>query len=229
MVYLIPSFLADEARETIPPYVIEAVKRCGVIFAENLRTARRFLKAMDQDIDIDSFAWFAMHKAEDSLISAFREKCRQGSTIAILSEAGCPGIADPGQILVAEAQKMNIVVKPLVGPSSILLSLMASGMNGQQFTFHGYLPIHDAARMKKLRELEAHALKTGTTHLFIETPFRNDKLLETILQSCKPTTRLCIAMNITGSTERIQTKRIGQWRDEPPKLHKIPVIFLLGV
>src|SRR6185312_16562124 len=135
MVYLVPSFLSENAVETIPDYVIASVKNCSVIFAENERTARRFLKAMDKEIVIDDFEWHAIHKAEAEQINVFKQKIKEGKNIAIISEAGCPGIADPGQILVEEAQKLNVDVKPLVGPSSILLALMASGFNGQHFCF----------------------------------------------------------------------------------------------
>src|SRR5665811_1676728 len=141
MVYLIPSFLAEDAVETIPPYVLEAVKNCQVIFAENERTARRFLKSMSKEIVIDNFEWYTIHKVEQEQINNFRQKIKEEKNIAIISEAGCPGVADPGQILIYEAQKMNVAIKPLVGPSSILLALMASGLNGQHFSFEGYLPI----------------------------------------------------------------------------------------
>jgi 16S rRNA (cytidine1402-2'-O)-methyltransferase len=153
MVYLIPSFLSENAVDTIPVYVIRAVKNCTVIFAENERTARRFLKSMDKEIVIDNFEWHAIHKAEEEQINIFKEKIKAGKNIAIISEAGCPGIADPGQILIAEAQKMNVEIKPLVGPSSILLSLMASGFNGQHFCFLGYLPIDNAERVKKIKQI----------------------------------------------------------------------------
>ncbi|HEV2830670.1 MAG TPA: SAM-dependent methyltransferase, partial [Hanamia sp.] len=129
MIYLIPSFLSENATETIPPYVLMAVKNCQVIFAENERTSRRFLKMMDKEIVIDKYEWYAIHKAEMEQINVFKQKIKEGKNIAIISEAGCPGVADPGQILVNEAQQLNVQVKPLVGPSSILLALMASGLN----------------------------------------------------------------------------------------------------
>ena len=161
-IYLVPCILADDALETIPAYVLEAVKECQVIFAENERTARRFLKAMDKSIVIDNFEWFAIHKAEEEQLKHFRQKIKEQKNIAIISEAGCPGVADPGQVLVAAAQDMKCHVKPLVGPSSILLALMASGMNGQQFEFVGYLPIDNAARIKKIKELETSSAKNIT-------------------------------------------------------------------
>ena len=227
MIYLIPSFLSENAVETIPAYVMEAVKKCTVIFAENERTARRFLKTMDKEIVIDDFEWHTIHKAEEEQISIFRERIRDKKNIAIISEAGCPGVADPGQVLIAEAQKMNAEIKPLVGPNSILLALMASGLNGQQFSFTGYLPIDNAARIKKIKQLEAESLQKYCTQIFIETPYRNNKLLESILGHANPSTRLCIASEITSANEFILTKTIEQWKKEKLDLHKKPVIFLL--
>jgi 16S rRNA (cytidine1402-2'-O)-methyltransferase len=227
MIYLIPSFLADEAVETIPPYVLEAVKNCQVIFAENERTARRFLKSMSKEIVIDDFEWYTIHKIEQEKVNYFRQKIKEEKNIAIISEAGCPGVADPGQILINEAQRMNVLVKPLVGPNSILLALMASGLNGQHFCFEGYLPIDNLERNKKLKQLEEDSLKDNSTKIFIETPYRNNKLLETVLQHCKLSTRLCIAAELTSSNEWIKTKTIAEWKKENIDLHKKPVIFLL--
>jgi 16S rRNA (cytidine1402-2'-O)-methyltransferase len=227
MIYLIPSFLSENAVETIPAYVMEAVKKCSVIFAENERTARRFLKAMDKEIVIDNFEWHTIHKAEEQMILVFREKLKEGKNIAIISEAGCPGVADPGQVLIAEAQKMHEEIKPLVGPNSILLALMASGLNGQQFSFAGYLPIDNPARIKKIKQLEAESLQKTCTQIFIETPYRNNKLLETILAHGNTSTRLCIAAEITSTAEFIKTKTIEDWKKEKLDLHKKPVIFLL--
>ena len=227
MIYLIPSFVADEAVETIPAYVLTAVKNCQVIFAENERTARRFLKSMSKEIVIDDFEWYAIHKAEKEQISTFRQKIKEEKNIAIISEAGCPGVADPGQVLVYEAQKMNIAIKPLVGPSSILLALMASGLNGQHFSFEGYLPIESVERNKKIKQLEEESSKKNCTQIFIETPYRNNKLFETVLQNCKPLTQLCIASELTSPDEWIKTKTIGEWKKEKRDLHKKPVIFLL--
>ncbi|MEO8112369.1 MAG: SAM-dependent methyltransferase [Ginsengibacter sp.] len=227
MVYLIPSFLSENAVETIPAYVLQAIKHCQVIFAENERTARRFLKSLDREIVIDNFEWHTIHKAEKEMVNIFRQRIKEEKNIAIISEAGCPGIADPGQILIHEAQKLNAVVKPLVGPSSILLALMASGLDGQQFCFTGYLPIDNAERNKKLKQLEEESAKNKSTQIFIETPFRNNKMLEAILQNCKPSTLLCIAAEITSPQEWIKTKTIAEWKNQKTDLHKKPVIFLL--
>jgi len=227
MIYLIPSFLSDNAVETIPAYVLNAVKKCEVIFAENERTARRFLKSMLKEIVIDDFEWHAIHKAEQEQINIFIQKIKEGKNIAIISEAGCPGIADPGQVLIHEAQKMNAAVKPLVGPSSILLALMASGFNGQHFIFNGYLPIDNFERNKKLKQLEEESAKRNCTQIFIETPYRNNKMFENILLNCKSSTQLCIASELTSANEWVKTKTIAEWKNEQIDLHKKPVIFLL--
>ena len=227
MVYLVPSFLSDESTETIPIYVLNAVKDCQVIFAENERTARRFLKSICKEIIIDDYEWHTIHKVEKEQINIFKQKLKEGKNIAIISEAGCPGIADPGQILIHEAQKLNAIVKPLIGPSSILLALMASGLNGQQFCFSGYLPIDNMERNKKIKQLEEESIKEKKTQIFIETPFRNNKIVEAVLQNCKPATQLCIAVEITSPREVIKTKTVAEWKNEKIDLHKKPAIFLL--
>jgi len=226
-VYLIPCVLADDVLETIPAYILDAIKKCQVIFAENERTARRFLKSLDKNIVIDDFEWYAIHKAEEEQVKNFRSKIKEDKNIAIISEAGCPGIADPGQVLIAAAQEMNCLVKPLVGPSSILLALMASGMNGQQFEFTGYLPIDNLARTKKIKELEISSAKNNSTKIFIETPYRNNQLVESLLQHCNSNTKICIAVNITAANERIITLPVSAWKNKKPELHKQPAIFLL--
>lgn len=227
IIYLVPSFISEESTETIPSYVIDAVKDCKVIFAENERTARRFLKSICREIVIDDYEWFTIHKAEPEQLAVFKQKIKEEKNIAILSEAGCPGIADPGQLLVQAAQQMNATIKPLVGPSSILLALMASGMNGQQFQFIGYLPIDIAQRASRLKELEEESSIKKCTQLFIETPYRNNQLLESILKTCKPSTQLCIAAELTSKKEYIKTRSLAEWKNEKPDLHKKPVIFCL--
>jgi len=226
-IFLIPCFLAEDILEPIPAYVLGAIKKCTVIFAENERTARRYLKALDKNIVIDDYEWFTIHKAEEEQVNNFKTKIKEGKNIAIISEAGCPGIADPGQVLIAVAQGMNCIIKPLVGPSSILLALMASGMNGQQFEFIGYLPIDTTARIKKIKELELASAKQNSTKIFIETPYRNNQLLESLIQNCQPNTKLCIGVNITALNESIVTKTIAEWKNKKPELHKLPAIFLL--
>jgi 16S rRNA (cytidine1402-2'-O)-methyltransferase len=175
-VVLIPTFLDEAHLEPIPSYVTTAVKTCTVFFVENEKSARRYLKQLWREMVIDHYKWYAIHKAEDQVKQAFLQHLRNGDTIGIISEAGCPGIADPGQILAAAAQENGFAIKPLTGPSSILLALMASGMNGQRFQFHGYLPIDAIERKKVLKELEADSRKRNCTQIFIETPYRNNQL-----------------------------------------------------
>ncbi len=227
IVYLIPSLLDEGGLKSIPAYVKDVVADCQVFFTENERTARRFLKQVWKEMVIDDYEWFTIHKAEKEVEAAFIQKLNEGKNIGILSEAGCPGIADPGQLLIAAAQQMNVTVKPITGPSSILLALMASGMNGQQFQFIGYLPIDNHEKAKAIKELEAESKKKNCTQIFIETPYRNNQLIETLLKTCNPATRLCIAVDITGEKETIKTKSVADWQKNKPDIHKRPAIFLL--
>jgi len=226
-VYLIPSLLDEDGINTIPSYIIDAAKDCQVFFVENERTARRYLKQIWKTIVIDDYEWFVIAKAEAEIQNIFKEKLKQGKNIGVISEAGCPGVADPGQLLVATAQDMNVEIKPLVGPNSLLLALMASGMNGQQFQFNGYLPIDTAQRVRAIKELEAESQKKNCTQLFIETPYRNNQLVDALLKTCKPSTRLCLAIDLTGKNEWIKTKTIAEWKKESLDIHKRPAIFLL--
>lgn len=226
-VYLIPTVLYDDTMETIPVYILDAVKDCQVFFVENEKTARRFLKKIWKEMIIDNYQWFTIHKAEQDVKKQFLQLLGSGKNIGILSEAGCPGVADPGQLLAEAAQQANIMVKPLVGPSSILLALMASGMNGQCFRFNGYLPIDSADRKKKIRELENDSQINNCTQVFIETPYRNNQLIKDILQSGREETRLCIAVDITAPSESIRTQTIKQWKQQAIDIHKRPAIFLL--
>ena len=227
-VYLIPSPLHEEGMPAIPLYILEAVRQCQVLFVENERTARRFLKKLSKDIVIDDFEWYTIHKSEKELRETFINKLKEGKNAGLISEAGCPGVADPGQWLVAAAQEMDIEIRPLVGPNSILLALMASGMNGQQFKFWGYLPVDAGEREKNIRELETESMNKNCTQIFIETPYRNDQLFQSILKTCMPSTRICIAADLTSPAEWIKTKAIKDWKKLKPSLHKKPVIFLLS-
>lgn len=226
-VYLLPSMLHENGLKTIPVYILDAVKECQVFFVENERTARRYLKQLWKEMVIDDYEWVAIHKAEETVKQKFIRYLKEGKNIGIISEAGCPAIADPGQILVEEAQKNNAIVKPLVGPSSILLALMASGMNGQCFRFLGYLPIDKNNRVIAIGALEKNSQSANCTQMFIETPYRNNQMIESILQNCQPTTRLCIAVNLTGPDEWIKTKTIKEWTQQVPDIHKKPAIFLI--
>ena len=227
VVYLIPAPLEESSLSPLPSYILEVIHLCNVFFVENERTARRYFKKLDSSIVIDNYAWYNMEKGTEDIRSAFIKEVRSGKNIGIVSEAGCPGIADPGQLLVEIAHQEGVVVKPLVGPSSILLALMASGFNGQQFAFHGYLPVDDTERMKKIRSLEEQSAKNKSTQIFIETPYRNDKLLATILKIAHPKTRLCVAVNLTGENEKIWSMSVGEWKKNTPVLHKQPAIFLM--
>lgn len=232
LVYLIPSQLDETGFQVIPFYVTDAIKNCQVLFVENERTARRFLKKLwktylpGQNIVIDDFEWIVSDGSK-SAETLFKQKIKEGKSIGILSEAGCPGVADPGQELIRIAHELNVTVKPLVGPSSILLALMASGMNGQQFQFVGYLPIDTNERIKKIKELEAESQKKNCTQIFIETPYRNNQLMEALCKNCNTSTKLCIAVDLTGENEWIKTRTIDEWRKEKREIHKHPAIFLL--
>ena len=226
VVYLIPSLLDENGLNSIPPYIIEVVKKCNVFFTENERTARRFLKKLWKEMVIDDYEWYIVSGASQAP-DTFMQKLKEGKTIGIISEAGCPGVADPGQQLVSIAHEMNIEVNPLVGPNSILLALMASGMNGQQFQFVGYLPVKEHERIKAIKDLEAESKKKNCTQIFIETPYRNNQLIDVLLKNCKPSTRLCIAADLTGQTEWIRTKTIAEWKMHKSDFHKRPAIFCL--
>lgn len=224
--HLIPSLLDENGTAALPIYITDVLKQCKVLFVENERTARRFLKKLDKGIVIDDYEWFTMTN-ENPNIESFKQKLKEEKKIGIISEAGCPGIADPGQQLVAIAQELNIEVKPLVGPNSILLALMASGMNGQQFKFNGYLPIKDPERNKAIKELETESAKKNCTQIFIETPYRNNQLIDALLNNCQLTTKICIAVDLTSDKEFIKTKAVSEWKKSKPDIHKRPAIFLL--
>jgi 16S rRNA (cytidine1402-2'-O)-methyltransferase len=227
-VLLLPMLLHEEGWEAIPKEVDQWIKSCDVFFVENEKTTRRYFKKIWKEMVIDDYQWFTIHQVEEAQINHFIQILKSGKTIGIVSEAGCAGIADPGQLLVGAAQKLGAIVKPYMGPSSILLSLMASGFNGQGFTFNGYLPIDAAERKKKILQLEQIVNSNGIAQLFIETPYRNNQLFEAILQACHPNTQLCIGVDITGPTESIKTATIQYWKNNKPELHKRLAIFILG-
>jgi 16S rRNA (cytidine1402-2'-O)-methyltransferase len=226
-VYLLPMLLHEEGFDSMPSDVLTWIQQCDAFFVENEKTARRYFKKLWKEMVIDDYTWHAIHKVENEQIHAFTQLIKQGKNIGILSEAGCAGIADPGQILVAAAQELGAIVKPYTGPSSLLLALMGSGMNGQNFHFHGYLPIDALERKKKIQALEAEIKQTGVTQLFIETPYRNNQLFEAIIQNCHPGTKLCVAVELTGPNEWIKTQSVANWKNSKPELHKKLVVFLL--
>lgn len=230
ILYLIPATLGNtEIRETIPGGITRVVREVQVFIVENLRSARRYLKLIDKAIDIDQLTFFELNEhTPPEMLPSFLEGALNGKDTAIISEAGVPGVADPGADVVRIAHDRGIRVVPLTGPSSILLALMASGLNGQHFTFHGYLPVRRNERIRKIRELEEAVRRTGSTQLFIEAPYRNDGMLTDLLATCERSTMLCIAADITLESEMILTRSVGEWRKIKPALHKRPVIFLLG-
>ncbi len=229
-VFLIPSPLHEEGMDQLNAELLHVIESCPVYFVENERTTRRYFrdlwkKVMPGEIfPFDGHEWVVM---DEKAVAIFKQRLKQGINAGIISEAGCPGIADPGQELVAIAQEMNIPVKPMTGPSSILLALMASGMNGQQFRFNGYLPIKNEQRIKAIQELETESGKKKCTEIFIETPYRNDSFMQDLLKTCKARTRLCVAANLSSGLEWIKTKTIADWRKDPPAIGKQPAIFLL--
>ncbi|MFW9624825.1 SAM-dependent methyltransferase [Bacteroides graminisolvens] len=227
--YLLPVTLGDtELNTVLPAYNIEIIQGIKHFIVEDVRSARRFLKKVDREFDIDSLSFYPLNKhtsAED--ISGYLKPLLAGQSMGVISEAGCPAVADPGADVVAIAQRKNLKVVPLVGPSSIILSVMGSGFNGQSFAFHGYLPIEPGERVKRIKQLEQRIYSENQTQLFIETPYRNHKMVDDLLQNCRPQTKLCIAANLTCEGEYIKTRAISEWKGKVPDLSKIPCIFLL--
>ena len=228
--YLIPSILGDNTQlATLPVSILNHIKEIDVFIVENLRTSRRHIKKIYPGKDIDSTTFYAYGKHDTlNLEQDFLPHILNGKNVGLLSEAGLPCIADPGSKIVEYAHDFRIDIVPLVGPSSILLALMASGMNGQNFAFTGYLPIDKNERIKTLRHLESLAKKTGQTQIFMETPYRNHQLFDSILKSCNNNTRLCIASDITLPFEKIKTKTIIEWKQTTIDIHKKPTIFLIA-
>lgn len=228
--YLIPVTLGDTPiSNVLPSYNKEIILGIRHFIVEELRTARRFLKAVEKSIDIDSLTFYEMGKHADiSRFNQYLEPLRKGQSVGVISEAGCPAVADPGADVVAIAQREGLRVVPLVGPSSILLAVMASGFNGQSFAFHGYLPIDAGARTKRLKQLESRSAAEHQTQLFIETPYRNEKLMADLLATCNPQTRLCIAAGLTTEQEYVRSQSIRDWKKNGlPQISKIPTIFAI--
>lgn len=227
--YLLPVTLGDTPFEAVlPPYNKEVLAEIRHFIVEDVRSARRFLKKADRDRDIDALTFYTLNKhTSPEALSGYLHPLEAGHSMGVISEAGCPAVADPGADVVAIAQRKNLKVIPLVGPSSILLSVMGSGFNGQSFAFHGYLPIEAGERARKLKMLEQRVYAEGQTQLFIETPYRNRKMVNDILRNCRPQTKLCIAANLTCEGEYLKTKTVEEWRGKVPDLSGIPCIFLL--
>ena len=228
--YLIPVTLGDTPHsQVLPDYNTEVIRNIRHFIVEDLRSARRFLKKVDRDINIDELTFYAMGKhASPEAFASYLHPLEQGMPVGVISEAGCPAVADPGADVVAIAQRKNLKVVPLVGPSSIIMSVMGSGFNGQSFAFHGYLPIEPGERAKRIKVLEQRVYSEDQTQLFIETPYRNNKMFEEILRTCRPQTRLCVAAGITCKEEYIRTRTVQEWKKHSlPDLSKVPAIFLI--
>ena len=228
--YLIPTILGKETQETtLPSTILKSIKEIDIFIVENLRTARRHIKKIYREKDIDATTFYSYGKHDTlSLEEDFLPHILSGQNVGLLSEAGLPCIADPGSKIVEYAHNFQIDVVPFVGPSSIILALMASGMNGQNFAFTGYLPIDKSDRTRVLRYLESLTKKTGQTQIFMETPYRNHQLFDTIIKVCSNNTKLCIASDITLSSENIKTKNISEWKQEKININKKPAIFLIN-
>ena len=227
--YLLPTTLGDnEPLEVLPATVQEQVRRLDIFIAENEKTARRAIKKLAPEKSQPDLKFFLLNKhTEPAEIPSFLNACKEGKDVGLLSEAGCPGVADPGAEVVKIAHRERIQVVPMVGPSSILLAMMASGMNGQNFAFNGYLPIDKAARKNEIRNLERISLEKNQAQSFIETPYRNNKMLEDLIQNLHPATRICIACDLTLSTEYISTRTASEWAKTKMDLHKRPTIFIV--
>lgn len=228
--YLIPTPLADEtAPQVLPPTISEVIAATDAYFVENLRTARRFITELKTGRVIDETTIHLLDKdtPQADTRKQIQELMERKRNAGVMSEAGCPGVADPGAVVVGMAHKLGWKVVPLVGPSSILLALMASGLNGQSFVFHGYLPIDRNDRGRALRFMEKEAQQRLQTQIFMETPYRNNQLMGDIIAQCQPETRVCVACNITASDAFVQTKTIREWKSQLPDLHKKPTVFLL--
>lgn len=232
VLYLIPVPLADNAEKA--SYTLfhqEIIHRIDEYVVENEKTARRFLKQAGLKIPQSALKMhdFGKHAREKIDYDRIFASIKKGKDIGLMSEAGCPGVADPGAEVVAEAHKREIKVVPLVGPSSILMALMASGFSGQKFAFHGYLPIDKSGRLRKIKDLESQSLKEKQTQIFIETPFRNNSLFDDLLKNCKRETKICVACNLTAADEQVLTLSVSAWKSRKPDLHKKPTIFLMYV
>jgi 16S rRNA (cytidine1402-2'-O)-methyltransferase len=228
--YMIPTTLGGEnINDVIPQSVQETIKNLRHFVVEDIKSARRYLRRVDREFPIDDSQFFELNKrTELKDITRFLKPAKEGHSIGMISEAGCPGVADPGAELVAVAHELGIRVAPLVGPSSILLALMGSGFSGQEFTFHGYLPKDRKDRVRRLKDFEADTRRTGYTHIFMDTPFRNMNVLEDLLNDLSDTTKLCIASNITLPDESVWTMTVAEWREKAYDLSKKPTMFLIG-
>ncbi|MBI1768541.1 MAG: SAM-dependent methyltransferase [Bacteroidetes bacterium] len=225
--FLIPTVIAEDATDTIPSSVLESLKLIDHFLVEEARTARRFLSSLKIYESIEALQFSVLNKdTEEADLAEMFAPIFSGKNVGVLSESGCPGIADPGALAVNFAHQKNIQVVPLVGPSSILLALIASGLNGQQFAFHGYLPIDSKEASQKIKTLAKESLHKNLTQIFIETPYRNNQMLKHLIDSLPSSAQLCIALDLTGKNEFVKTKTINEWKKNVPSLPKEPAVFL---
>lgn len=229
--YIIPIPISEDTFEKVlPNYNHSIVKELRFFVVEKIKTARQFLRKMDGQFPIDDSEFYELDKHDGyAFEDAAMQHLKQGKDIGLMSESGYPGVADPGSQFIAIAHKNQIEIVPLIGPSSILLALAASGMNGQGFTFNGYLPKKEPERSAKIKELNQEILRTGFAQLFIETPYRNQQMFDDLLKSCSPQIKMTIAYDITGSNQRIRTKSLGDWKKSSFKFDKTPCVFVLGI
>jgi 16S rRNA (cytidine1402-2'-O)-methyltransferase len=228
-IYLIPTYLGHPDQKYLSGEIIEVCSKLNYFLVENLRTARRFISGLNLNRTIQDLHFQVLDKDTDfDQLSDLMTPVLQGNDLGIMSEAGCPGIADPGAIAVYFAHRHEIEVVPLTGPSSIIHALMASGLDGQQFSFHGYLPVKNPELSKKIRQLEKDSARLGFTQIFIETPYRNQKLWQALMENCLPETMICLAVDLQGARHFIKTKPVKEWKDVVIDIHKAPAVFLLS-
>lgn len=227
-IYLIPVAIAENTQnKLLTPQLQDILKQTKHFIVENTREARRFISSLKLGIDISELEFEELNKhQQEENIASLLKPAKNGKHVGIMSDAGCPGVADPGALVIREAHRLGLEVIPLVGPSSILLALMSSGLSGQNFRFNGYLPIDRKELKAKLQELESHSRKYNETQIFIETPYRSDKMLSELIHGLRKSTDLAVSINVTGSDENIQTKSVGEWQKDKLKIGKRPTVFL---
>jgi 16S rRNA (cytidine1402-2'-O)-methyltransferase len=227
ILHLIPTPLAPESNHTLPQYLYALIAEIKIWCVEDLRTARRFLKSINKEIVIDDLKFYVLNEHENKDIDHIIKHFKNNEIVGLMSDAGCPAVADPGAELVAVAQQMNVKIIPHVGPNSILLALMGSGFNGQTFKFNGYLPVKNPEKSKAIKNLEQESISKNCTQIFIETPYRNNQMLEDILRNCANNTRLCVAVDISAPSEQIISATIAEWKNNKIDFNKRPAVFLI--
>lgn len=228
--YLIPTVISDDTNEVIPQHVTETIRKLDYFLVENLRTARRYISSLKLGLVIEDLSFELLDKkTSKAQVRKLIAPLNDGISIGVLSESGCPGIADPGAVAVACAHEMSVKVHPLVGPSSLIMALMSSGFNGQRFAFHGYLPIDKKKLSSEVKKLEVESGKLGQTQIFIEAPYRNNQMLKNLVETCHPQTLICVARDVTGKDEFIKSAPAKAWKNIEVDLHKKPTVFLLSV